>query len=77
MRQLFINDEPTQYFFNEETSLEKLDEWVTTEIYDDNQVFQFNEAYSCNSSIIDDETIEISGDEDYRKLTFKKITPIC
>ena len=75
MKQLFKNETATTLFFEDETTLEDISDWISINIHTGNDIFNLNEAHSSKVKIFDN-VIIISGDEDWIEITLEKITPI-
>lgn len=76
MKQLFINGDPSNFFFSKSSSFDDVFEWVSEQaMFDSENVFRLNEQHSCSvSNSI--RQICISGDEDLKYVEIKDITPI-
>jgi hypothetical protein len=68
MKQLYFGDKPTSIFFEKNVKMKDVVNWVNRKlIYSDN-IFDLNEQHSCKAINIDNTTIVISGDEDYKEI---------
>lgn len=75
MKQLFKSRKATTLFFNDETSLEDIRDWLSVNIHTGNDMFALNEAHTVKVEIYGTDIL-ISGDEDLVEITFETITPI-
>jgi hypothetical protein len=76
MKRLFIDERPTEFFFNNETSHDEIFEWVEEAVmFPPGNIFKLNEKHSC---VISKEVncVCISGDEDYKEVTIETVVPI-
>ena len=60
------------FYFNDNTTTEQIVDYVNTHIDD----FMLNEAHSCSCQKIGDNTILITGDEDYVEENIFVIEPL-
>ena len=78
MKQLFLDDEPMQVFFNGNVKFTNLLQWVIDQtIFSKDNIFSLNEQHSCVVRPNErDMLFIISGDEDLKSLTFEEIKSI-
>ena len=60
------------FYFNDTTTTEQIVDYINTHIDD----FMLNEAYSCSCEKVRDNTILITGDEDYIEENIFVIKPL-
>ena len=76
MRQLFIRDNATTLFFEDNVEDEQIANWIRSRMNDMDNPFNLNEAYSCEVIVDSDSFIVISGDEDLVHITVEEVRPI-
>lgn len=64
---LFINGQASEFIFDCYTTNENIRTWVETNIFMGINLFGLNEEHSCTIDLINDNTILICGDEDYKE----------
>ena len=75
MKQLFKSGNATTLFFEDETSLEDIRDWLSINIHTGNDMFNLNEAHTAKVEIYGADIL-ISGDEDLVEITLETITPV-
>ena len=75
MNQLFLNGSATTLFFTLNIQDQRVLNQIELMVIDSTNIFNLNEAHSCGVDLFQD-TIVISGDEDYVEITFNAIIPI-
>lgn len=73
MKQLIVNDKHTRYFFKGDANIDKIVNWINGNL--GLPVFDLNEPHSVIVKKINDDTIEISGDEDFVDIKIENIEP--
>ena len=71
MRNLLVDNEPTLFLFPDNSMMDSIANWVRKNI--ENGAFGLNEHWNCSVEISEEDSIVISGDEDYRVLTLETI----
>lgn len=74
MNQLFLNDQPTQLFFNSDITAQDLKIWLESQEYSFvSNMFGVTELFNCWYEAIDEITLIISGDNDYKELVLTSV----
>ena len=76
MKRIFLNHNPTEFFFDKECPKIDIMNWIKSVMYNSDNPFNLNEAYSTKVYYELSNLLWISGDEDSIKVTIEKIKPI-